>query len=243
MKREPEAVLEVCGLHIRRGNVVILDHVSWRVEPGQHWVILGANGSGKTSLLSALTGYLTPSGGQIAVLTVGGGLAGLISDLAPEHGLQVPNVSESVRAMLASRIGETVHVRNPFDVPGVVMREDVDRRAAVQEVGDHLRGHLGRVGGHARGGDSVVGREQDDPYPCERVRRAPAQDACRYFSGGRGNTSWGATTRLDGASRRAHPLHVVAASHVIPDQRAHGGGVARRHAGEVVLGGGSDGLK
>ncbi|PYM16513.1 MAG: ABC transporter [Verrucomicrobia bacterium] len=68
MKREPEAVLEVCGLHIRRGNVVILDHVSWRVEPGQHWVILGANGSGKTSLLSALTGYLTPSGGQIAVL-------------------------------------------------------------------------------------------------------------------------------------------------------------------------------
>jgi iron complex transport system ATP-binding protein len=31
-------------------------------------VILGANGSGKTSLLSALTGYFTPSGGQITVL-------------------------------------------------------------------------------------------------------------------------------------------------------------------------------
>jgi iron complex transport system ATP-binding protein len=31
-------------------------------------VILGANGSGKTSLLSALTGYLTPSDGEICVL-------------------------------------------------------------------------------------------------------------------------------------------------------------------------------
>jgi len=30
--------------------------------------MLGANGSGKTSLLSALTGYLTPSGGEIVVL-------------------------------------------------------------------------------------------------------------------------------------------------------------------------------
>src|SRR5207249_11751483 len=38
------------------------------LERGQHWAILGTNGSGKTSLLSTLTGYLTPSGGEIAVL-------------------------------------------------------------------------------------------------------------------------------------------------------------------------------
>ena len=68
MKRKRQAVLEVCGLCVRRGNATILDNVSWRVERGQHWVILGANGSGKTSLLSALTGYLTPSGGEIVVL-------------------------------------------------------------------------------------------------------------------------------------------------------------------------------
>src|SRR5438874_9307146 len=68
MQRQPNAVLEVRDLRVRRGTTTILDRVSWRVERGQHWVILGANGSGKTSLLSALTGYLTPSGGEIAVL-------------------------------------------------------------------------------------------------------------------------------------------------------------------------------
>ena len=46
---------------------MILHEVNWRVERGQHWVILGANGSGKTSLLSALTGYLMPSRGEIRI--------------------------------------------------------------------------------------------------------------------------------------------------------------------------------
>jgi iron complex transport system ATP-binding protein len=61
-------ILNVTGLRVERGETVILDDVSWRVRRGEHWVILGANGSGKTSLLSALTGYLTPTAGEIEVL-------------------------------------------------------------------------------------------------------------------------------------------------------------------------------
>src|SRR5262245_49551418 len=62
------SVLEITGLTIRRGNTAILREVSWRVERGQHWAILGANGSGKTSLLSALTGYFMPTAGEIVLL-------------------------------------------------------------------------------------------------------------------------------------------------------------------------------
>jgi iron complex transport system ATP-binding protein len=61
-------ILEVHDLAVFRGQARILDRVSWRVEKGEHWVILGANGSGKTSLLSALTGYLTPSAGSVTLL-------------------------------------------------------------------------------------------------------------------------------------------------------------------------------
>jgi iron complex transport system ATP-binding protein len=64
--RQP--ILEVSNLCIQRDGTVILDEVSWRVERGQHWTILGANGSGKTSLLSVLTGYLMPTAGDITVL-------------------------------------------------------------------------------------------------------------------------------------------------------------------------------
>ena len=61
-------ILKVSNLRIERDGTVILDDVSWRVQHGEHWVILGANGSGKTSLLSALTGYLMPTAGEISLL-------------------------------------------------------------------------------------------------------------------------------------------------------------------------------
>ena len=61
-------ILEVTNLRVERGRTAILRDVDWRVAPGEHWVILGANGSGKTSLLNALTGYLSPTSGEISLL-------------------------------------------------------------------------------------------------------------------------------------------------------------------------------
>jgi iron complex transport system ATP-binding protein len=61
-------ILAVTALGITRDGTKILDQISWSVRKGEHWVILGANGSGKTSLLSALTGYLTPTTGEVEVL-------------------------------------------------------------------------------------------------------------------------------------------------------------------------------
>jgi len=72
MKRRAKSgdgpILEVRDLTIQRGSVTILDRLSWSVAAGEHWVILGPNGSGKTSLLASLTGYLTPTAGSIHVL-------------------------------------------------------------------------------------------------------------------------------------------------------------------------------
>jgi len=66
--RHQTEVLRLLDLAVERGRTKILRGVSWRVERGQHWGILGANGSGKTSLLSALTGYLMPTAGDIFLL-------------------------------------------------------------------------------------------------------------------------------------------------------------------------------
>jgi iron complex transport system ATP-binding protein len=66
MKSE-SIMIEVTALRVER-EAVILDSIDWRVARGEHWAILGANGSGKTSLLRALTGYLPPTAGQIRVL-------------------------------------------------------------------------------------------------------------------------------------------------------------------------------
>lgn len=62
------SILDVSQLRVARGEKIILDAVDWRVGEGEHWVILGANGSGKTSLLKALTGYLSPTAGDVSLL-------------------------------------------------------------------------------------------------------------------------------------------------------------------------------
>ena len=66
--RAATPILDVSHLRIERGRSVILHDVSWRVERGQHWAILGPNGCGKTSLLKALTAYMTPTRGTIDLL-------------------------------------------------------------------------------------------------------------------------------------------------------------------------------
>ena len=94
--RVKRLVLEISNLRIERSGTVILDDVDWRVEPGQHWVILGSNGSGKTSLLSALTGYLMPTAGEISLLGKTYGESDW-RELRKKIGL----VSSSVRQMMA----------------------------------------------------------------------------------------------------------------------------------------------
>ncbi len=62
------SVLDIQRLTIERNNTGILRELSWQVQPGEQWVVLGANGCGKTSLLAALTGYLMPTSGEITLL-------------------------------------------------------------------------------------------------------------------------------------------------------------------------------
>jgi iron complex transport system ATP-binding protein len=58
--------LEQVGL-VRDGTT-ILDGVDWTVEVDERWVVLGANGSGKTSLVRICSLWLHPSEGTVEVL-------------------------------------------------------------------------------------------------------------------------------------------------------------------------------
>ncbi|MFM7604201.1 MAG: ABC transporter ATP-binding protein [Prosthecobacter sp.] len=62
----PTPVLEVTDLTLRRGRP-ILKGISWRVESGQHWCILGPNGCGKTSLINLITGYDSATDGVMRI--------------------------------------------------------------------------------------------------------------------------------------------------------------------------------
>jgi len=68
MASEDAFVIELSNVSLYRDEQVILKDVSWRVKRGQHWAVLGANGSGKTMMLKIVNGYLWPSEGTVSVL-------------------------------------------------------------------------------------------------------------------------------------------------------------------------------
>ena len=58
-------VLECDDISFVRGERTLLDHVTWRLGPGDRVGIVGVNGAGKTTLARLLTGELAPTAGSI----------------------------------------------------------------------------------------------------------------------------------------------------------------------------------
>jgi heme exporter protein A len=59
-------MLEVSNLACSRGDHRLFSGLSFNLQPGQIMQVQGVNGSGKTSLLRTLCGFLTPDEGDIA---------------------------------------------------------------------------------------------------------------------------------------------------------------------------------
>ncbi|MGB0099373.1 MAG: ABC transporter ATP-binding protein [Nocardioides sp.] len=134
------AVLDFAEVTIRRGDAVLLDGVSWRVEEEDRWVILGPNGAGKTTLLQVASAQIHPSGGVAGILDEVLGTVDVF-DLRPRIGL--------TSAALAERIprSERVHDVVVSASYGVVGRwretyDELDHDRAVQLLTEVGAAHL-----------------------------------------------------------------------------------------------------
>ena len=63
-----EPALRLTDVRLVRDGRAILDDISWIVREDERWIVLGANGCGKTTLLRIASLYLHPSSGEVEVL-------------------------------------------------------------------------------------------------------------------------------------------------------------------------------
>jgi ABC-2 type transport system ATP-binding protein len=123
-------VIEVAGLTKRFGSLTAVNDVSFNVERGEIFGLLGKNGAGKTTTVEILEGYQSPDEGQVSVLGVdpkkGGGAwkdrIGLVlqdSDFDPSH-----TVSETVK-LFAGFFSHPKSVAETLDLVGLTDKADV----------------------------------------------------------------------------------------------------------------------
>src|ERR1700728_3003577 len=63
-----QPVIAVDHLHKAYGSTVAVDEISFTVNPGEIFGILGRNGAGKTTTVECITGLRRPDRGSISVL-------------------------------------------------------------------------------------------------------------------------------------------------------------------------------
>lgn len=59
-----ETVLDVRSCTVVMDGLPAVDSLTWAVQAGESWGVLGHNGSGKSTLLQMITGYRRPWPGE-----------------------------------------------------------------------------------------------------------------------------------------------------------------------------------
>jgi len=60
-------VIQIEGVTKRYGQTVAVKNISFSVEKGEILGFLGPNGAGKTTTMRIITGYFTPTAGNVTV--------------------------------------------------------------------------------------------------------------------------------------------------------------------------------
>ncbi|PLS04737.1 ABC transporter ATP-binding protein [Neobacillus cucumis] len=87
-------VVQLENVSLIRDGKWILQDINWQIEKGEHWVLFGLNGSGKTAILNLLNAYYFPTKGKITVLELEFGKTYLAEKLRKQIGFVSSSLQE-----------------------------------------------------------------------------------------------------------------------------------------------------
>ena len=131
----PGPLIELERVGYRQRETEILYDVSWRLDRGKHWAVLGPNGCGKTTLLRIACGYLWPTSGIVRRLgeelvdlgLLRRSIGWVAADLAP----RIPPMETALETVVSGRfaqvglrrIGELLPTDEDFAAASALLEE------------------------------------------------------------------------------------------------------------------------
>jgi putative spermidine/putrescine transport system ATP-binding protein len=100
--------LELTSVTRRYGGVAVVDNLSLKVEKGEFITLLGSSGSGKTTTLMMIAGFVEPSAGQ---LSIGGEVVTRLPPSKRNLGVVFQNYSLFPHLSVAANIGFPLEMR------------------------------------------------------------------------------------------------------------------------------------
>lgn len=89
-------VIELENVSLIKDGEEILHNVTWKVNEGEHWVLFGLNGAGKSVILSLLNGYYYPTKGTVRVLNYEFGKVDIREKIRRKIGLVSSSLQEKL---------------------------------------------------------------------------------------------------------------------------------------------------
>jgi len=126
-KGPPESArpaVRIVDARLLRDGVTVLDGITWTVDAGDRWVVLGPNGSGKTSLLQLVTAAAHPSSGIVDVLGQRLGrtdVRTLRQRIAVASGAVTRSLHPSLTALEVASTGRTAALAPWWDPPDAAL--------------------------------------------------------------------------------------------------------------------------
>lgn len=135
--------LSLTNVSLERQNKKLLNNVTWQVNKGEHWAILGLNSSGKISLLKLITAEYWTSQGSMEVL--GNQFGGTdISNIRTKIGIVGSFIAERLSPhMLAEKIVLTGKYKSSILYTEYGEKELEEARQMLISIGgEHLLGRI-----------------------------------------------------------------------------------------------------
>ncbi|MGA8851188.1 MAG: ABC transporter ATP-binding protein [Aeromicrobium sp.] len=142
------SALELSKVSIVRGDKILLNQISWKVNEGERWIVLGPNGAGKSTLMQIAGAAIHPTQGKVKILGQRLGrvdvfdLRTRIGHVSTSIAEQIPPSESAADVIVSAAYAVTGRWQEQYDADDVERRDQIMAELGIRHLANRTFGTL-----------------------------------------------------------------------------------------------------